>query len=662
MRREWLVSMLCLMACGRTGLLDFGSPKLSAAPLELDLGAGKPDAGVLTGTVTLTNVGKVEVNNLRAEWQQTSRNLFTIETPPAALAWDKSVTLKVTYQPTLAPQSDVAQLLVASNAAALRITVRATTADPCSPANCNLDNDSQCVRDAICVRGECVKTPRTGEACNDGNACTLSDICTAKGDCSGQPVVCNMPPATRCIDSDTLATYGDGTCTEVGACRYEPKQERCPFGCRNDKCFDPCEGVVCNTPPSQCHKMQGECVPQLPLGVCRYDLEPGKACTDNNACTLNDTCSSVGACVGTPMVCNSPPAPKCTDADNSHVYSSAGTCNAGVCSYPERTDFCNIGCMRGQCMTSCTVSLLAGNGVDGFREGAAPQAQFSTPYSLVVDSTGDVYVNDTGNAAIRRISNGQVSTPAGGSNLPGPHDVALDGAGGFLVGGQGGVTRVANGVQTRIAGTGVAGPAVDGPAATAGFGGEVSVLGNSGGAVFIADADNHRIRKLQNGQVTTYAGTGAAALIDGPNLMAAFSHPHELAFSGADLIIPDALTHSIRRVSPTTTSTVSGNGVQGANNGTPGNARFNTPLDVAVDPEGAIYVADTGNSCIRRISPTRVTTFAGVCGLSGYQEGNATTVARFREPSGVAVSQNFTFYISDMMNNRLRRIDCQAAP
>ncbi len=660
MQRAWLVSILCLLSCGRTGLLDFGSPKLSAAPRELDLGEGFPLGTPLTGEVTLTSVGRVDVSALRAEWQQTSRGLFTVEPAPATLKWDQSVTLKVTYQPTLPPSDDVAQLLIASNALPITITVRARTLDPCNPTHCNLDGESQCVSDARCVAGVCVKTPRTGQSCNDSDACTLSDVCTAQGLCAGQPVVCDMPPPTACVDANTLATFSAGACTAQGQCRYEPTLETCPFGCRDNKCFDPCAGVTCNTPPSQCHEMMGECVPQLPIGICRYDLEPGKACTDGNSCSVQDTCNEQGACVGQPMVCHSPPSPRCTDEDHSEVYDTAGTCVAGMCTYTKRTDFCGIACLRGQCMASCAVSLVAGSGVDGFREGAAAEARFSTPYSLVVADNGDVYVNDTGNAAVRLIRGGQVSTPAGASNLPGPHDVALDGSGGLLVGSQGGVVRIVNGSQTRIAGNGVGGPAVDGPVATAGFGKEVSVLGSSGGSIFVADADNHVVRRVQNGQVTTFAGSGRIGWADGPNLSAEFSHPHELAFLGNDLIVPDALTHTIRRLSSTTTSTVAGNGVPGSTNGSLGAARFNTPLDVAVDPQGAIYVADSGNGCIRRISSTRVTTFAGICGSPGYQEGNAS-MARFRDPAGVAVSTQAVFFISDMQNHRVRRIDCVAA-
>jgi hypothetical protein len=116
----------------------------------------------------------------------------------------------------------------------------------------------------------------------------------------------------------------------------------------------------------------------------------------------------------------------------------------------------------------------------------------------------------------------------------------------------------------------------------------------------------------------------------------------------------------VRRVNfaSQTTTTIAGNGVTGMTNGTLAQARFNTPLDTDVDVEGAIYVADTDNHCIRRISPTRVTTFAGVCGAQGYQEGPAAT-ARFRDPAGVAVSKGDVFFISDMENNRIRRIDCK---
>lgn len=656
MRVLLLSSLVLLAACGRSGLWDFGAPGLAASPAVLDLGGGLPDGGLLWGEVTLTNTSRVTVERISARVEGAGRpGRWSVSGAPPVLEWGQGVRLTVGYQPALPPGVEGATLVVTSNAAAVSVQLRAGTLDPCVPEACRPAR-TVCEGEGACVAGVCVHPARPGLACDDQDLCTLVDACTAQGVCRGTPVACDQPPAQRCVDADRLAVYPAGTCAG-GVCRYEPTVAACPFGCVSDRCYEPCQGVVCNAPPSACHQDPGVCQPQGPRvpGRCVYDFDDGKQCSDGNPCTVADACRT-GVCVGQPLQCTTPPAPRCVDADHSEVWASPGQCVAGACVYTPRTDFCSIACLRGQCQASCAVSLVAGSSA-GFAEGTGAAARFNTPYGLAVDSAGTVFVNDTSNDRVRQIVGQAVTTVPGGANLGGPHDVALDGAGGLLVGAQGAVLRIFNGVQTRLAGTGFGGPALDGPALSATFGNEVSVWGSSAGTLYVADADNHRLRTVAGGQVGTLAGTTAGALQDGFNPQARFNHPHELIGVGSDLLVADTLNHAVRRVSPTQTTTIAGNGTPGMVNGALAAARFNSPLDVSVDPEGALYVADTLNQCIRRISPTRVTTFAGVCGLAGYLEGQALQ-ARFRDPAGVAVSKDAVFYVSDMENHRVRRIDC----
>src|SRR5207302_8933243 len=107
--------------------------------------------------------------------------------------------------------------------------------------------------------------------------------------------------------------------------------------------------------------------------------------------------------------------------------------------------------------------------------------------------------------------------------------------------------------------------------------------------------------------------------------------PHEVfGVVDGEILVPDYDDDCLWRISPTATTVVAGTGSSGITNGPLSVAQFDSPLDVGVDVEGAFYVADTGNNCIRRVSPTRVTSFAGGCGpfLAGYTEGAALS-ARF---------------------------------
>ncbi|MFZ5469514.1 MAG: hypothetical protein ACOZIN_08765 [Myxococcota bacterium] len=649
------MAVLALSGCGRTRTLSYGDPKVELTPDELDLGTTLPGKK-LVGELLLQNTSRRDVTGISFSIEAERAGQFVVEGVPTSLGWGKSVALEVSYLGEMPPRSDEARLTITSNALVVSARLFGRTLDPCEVALCDPAPDV-CHSRGRCEEGRCVHDVLVGKSCDDQDRCTVSDVCGLDGVCRGSQVECAGPPSPTCLDADTLSTWeSPGTCTQ-GGCTYGRVLTKCPFGCRSGACFDPCAQVTCNSPPSVCHKPTGTCVAQLPLGRCVYELDNGKGCNDGDPCSVQDTCSE-GVCRGTPMVCQTPPAPTCLDADNSEVHDPVGVCQAGVCVYAKRSVFCPIACLRGQCMASCTTSFVAGSGVDGYLEGAASNARFSTPYSLTVDASGVIFVNDTGNGRVRQIANGVVSTPPGGSGFSGNHDVVLDGAGGLLVAEIGRVVRVFNGVQTTVAGTGPLSPGFrDGPAAQAQFGQEVSVCGTSSGTVFVADAENQRIRMVQNGQVSTYAGVGFPGQVNGPNALASFNHPHELVFANGVLYVPDTSNHSVRTVSATTTATLAGNGTPGFSNGAPLAARFNNPLDLALDPEGAVYVADSGNHCIRRISPTRVTTFAGTCQFPGYQEGPAFT-ARFRAPAGIAITSAAELFISDTENNRIRRIDC----
>jgi sugar lactone lactonase YvrE len=208
---------------------------------------------------------------------------------------------------------------------------------------------------------------------------------------------------------------------------------------------------------------------------------------------------------------------------------------------------------------------------------------------------------------------------------------------------------------TTLAGTGVAG-VTDGAAAISRFSDPFGVVIDPAGNVFIADGgDSNRIRRVTpDGVVSTFAG-GAEGFSDGAGVAAAFNTPSALAIDRrGNLYVADTGNHAIRKITPGgVVTTLAGNGQPGDVDGIGKAARFNGPVGVAVDKAGNVFVADTYNDRIRRIAPDgTVTTIAGT-GKPGDADGAALT-AGFDTPSGIAVAPNGTLYIADTGNDAVR--------
>jgi sugar lactone lactonase YvrE len=198
---------------------------------------------------------------------------------------------------------------------------------------------------------------------------------------------------------------------------------------------------------------------------------------------------------------------------------------------------------------------------------------------------------------------------------------------------------------------------VDGPAQQARFSDPFGVAVASNGTVYVADGgDSNRIRAIaSNGQVSTLAGS-AEGFADGPGTRAAFHTPSGLALDlKGNLYVADTGNHAIRRVTPEgMVTTLAGNGTPGSEDGRGAAARFNGPIGVAVDRHGNVYVSDTYNDRIRRITPQgEVSTLAG--SLPGHADG-AAAGARFDTPTGIAVDRNGIVYVADSQNESIRRI------
>jgi hypothetical protein len=336
--------------------------------------------------------------------------------------------------------------------------------------------------------------------------------------------------------------------------------------------------------------------------------------------------------------------------------------------------------------TPYTFTTLAGNNGYGSADGTNSAARFAYPYGVVVDSATNVYVGDTINHTIRKMTpvgtNWVVTTIAGLAGSAGsadgtgsaarfsdPAGVALGTEGNLYVADTGNntirqVTPVGtNWVVTTLAGrAGVLGSA-NGTGTNALFYRPFGVAVSTNGNVYVADTYNNTIRKVTPaGVVTTLAGlAGNAGFVNGTGSGAQFNTPWGVAVDGAtNVYVADAVNDAIRKITPAgVVTTVAGNGTSGTNDGTGSAARFDTPEYVVVDSAGNLYVADTFNFTIRKVTPVGanwvVTTLAGLAGSAGTNDGTGSA-ARFYYPEGVALDSATNVYVADGFNDAIRKV------
>ncbi len=265
------------------------------------------------------------------------------------------------------------------------------------------------------------------------------------------------------------------------------------------------------------------------------------------------------------------------------------------------------------------VSTFAGSGFSGSADGVGTAASFRYPDGAVFDSHDNLFISDQSNHKIRKITpDGTVSTFAGSGTIGAvdgigtaasfyyPAGMAVDANDNLLVADYGNnkIRKITpDGTVSTFAGTGIAG-AAEGTVLTVQFNGATGVCVDSFGNVFVADYYNNKIRKIDTlGNVTTFAGTGAAGATDGNGRVASFHYPAIVAVdSGNNLFITDEENNKIRKITPDgTVSTFAGTGTAGATDGIWSSAQFNSPTGIAVDDADNIYVADYGNNKIRKI-------------------------------------------------------------
>lgn len=276
-----------------------------------------------------------------------------------------------------------------------------------------------------------------------------------------------------------------------------------------------------------------------------------------------------------------------------------------------------------------TISTIAGNGTGGYAgdAAAATAAKLNNPGGVAVDKAGNVYIADSYNNRIRKVST--------------------------------------VGLITTIGGNGTAGHTGDGGAATAAnLKNPTGVAVDNSGNVYVLDFDNNVVRKItSSGTISNYAGTGSLGFAGdgGPATDAQLYKPNGIYCDGTNVYLADGYNHRVRKIDASgTISTIAGNGTMGyaGDGGGATSAKLNSPGGVCTDASGNVYIGDKGNNVVRKINSSGdISTFAGnnTAGFSG--DGAAATAAQLNKPSNMKADKAGNIYIIDLSNNRIRKVD-----
>ena len=322
-------------------------------------------------------------------------------------------------------------------------------------------------------------------------------------------------------------------------------------------------------------------------------------------------------------------------------------------------------------------STLAGSQYSsGFFDGTGALANFTHPYGMAIDASGNIYVADADNNAIRKVTSAGVVTTLAGSGSIGavngtgtsasfdhPTGVCLDGAGNLYVADDyNNMIRkivISTAAVTTLAGSTTAGSG-DGTGVGATFHNPTGIAYDGSANLYVADFTNNEIRKIviSTGVVTTFAGSTTSGSTNGNGTAARFKTPFGIAYDGGgNLYVADYGNNMIRKIviSTTAVTTLAGSTTAGSADGTGSAAGFNFPQGVAVYGSGNIYVADASNNKIRMITTSGVvTTYAGT-GAAGYNDGNKL-VAILASPAGLCVDASNNLYVGDYSHNTIRKI------
>ncbi len=299
------------------------------------------------------------------------------------------------------------------------------------------------------------------------------------------------------------------------------------------------------------------------------------------------------------------------------------------------------------------IGVVAGTGIAGYSGdgGPAADAALDAPTGLAVDAEGDLFIADTGNNAVREVSpSGVITTVFDG--VRSPSGIAVDAQGDLYLTEAGGVA------VTEVSPAGVTSTFASGFAATSGL--AVDAQGN----LYVADVSSDRVLKVSpQGHSTAVAGDGAAGFggDGGPAAAAALDDPSAIAVDAfGDLFIADSANDRVRVVGTThTITTLAGSGAatDSGDGGPAVAASLSQPEGVAVDTQGDLFIADTGDNVIREVSASGVISTVAGDGIAGYSgDGGPATQAELDAPTAIAVDASGDLFIADMGNDRVREV------
>ncbi|HVG22302.1 MAG TPA: NHL repeat-containing protein [Blastocatellia bacterium] len=312
-------------------------------------------------------------------------------------------------------------------------------------------------------------------------------------------------------------------------------------------------------------------------------------------------------------------------------------------------------------------ATLAGAGRPGVEDGKAQAATFSDPFGVAVDNRGNVIIADAGQGNRIRVitakgdvgllagsDEGYRDGPAAAAQFNTPSGIALDKDSNIIIADTSNnrIRKVTADLNViTVAGSGEAG-FKDGPASEAQFDGPIGVAVDKNGNIFVADSYNDRVRKIStDGSVSTVAGAGSPGFSDGAAAQALFDTPSGVAVDEkGNVFVADTGNRAVRKITAQGEVTSVAGGEQAGGNEQPNGAGFSRPLGILVTHDDFLFVTDAGRGQIIRITPEgQSSVYAGVG--TGYAEGRA---ARFNGPAGIAIDREGNLYVADSQNYLIR--------
>ena len=305
---------------------------------------------------------------------------------------------------------------------------------------------------------------------------------------------------------------------------------------------------------------------------------------------------------------------------------------------------CTVTGLSAQPLCYWNASTLTGTGVSGFADGARSTAMFSTNTNGLAEYRGTFYLADVGNNCVRVIyPNGTVASLLRGTGYT-PRNVFVS-RGHLLIS-----------CQTQLLNYSLSSNTFS--VVTSGLNVALCAATNPGGSLYIVESLSNRIVIVIGGSKSTFAGSGSAAFADGVGISASFYNPNTFVFVGPLMYVADTYNHRIRLIQPNASvSTIAGSGSAAWLDGLGTSSSFYYPAAIASDFTGTLYVADNANTRIRIIRSMIVSTLAG--SSAGYVNGFS---AAFRAPWGLAVDASGVLTIGDISNFAVRQLTCVPCP